>query len=457
MTVRISPKKRFQIFTKCCLAILLVFSANTLKAQDPANGKKLFISNCAACHNQDISKKLIGPPLKGITDQRDEAWLIEWVKDSQAMIKKGDPEAVKIAKEYNNLVMTPFPQLKDSDIKDILAYIKEASNAPIEPKGVVPATQTTNNVVQNEFPTSNVLVLAGIVVLLLAIILVLTNITVYFYRLNQAKKLENIEKGIVYVEEKPDKARFDALIDFIVNPKMTLASIFIIIIVGSAFLTKFLWNVGVDTNYEPAQPIMFSHKVHAGINEINCFTCHSGAQISKNASIPTVDFCMGCHKMIPEYKGDPIIVDGKQIDGTKEIHKLYEYAGFNPETGDYDTTKKGHPIEWIRVHNLPDFAYFNHSQHVSVAEAAIKKAKNLSANDPVCFACHGQVTDMHEIRQVQPLTMKWCIECHRATDISPEIDNKFYENMVNLHEKIKNGQKVTVSEMGGLECSKCHY
>ncbi len=114
---------------------------------------------------------------------------------------------------------------------------------------------------------------------------------------------------------------------------------------------------------------------------------------------------MNCHKSVQATE---------KYDGeiSPEIQKIYNALGYDPETQNYDNTK-AKPIEWVRVHNLPDFAYFNHSQHVVVGEAAIRKERGLKPEEPVCFACHGPVKTMKEIYQYSPLTMKWCINCHK--------------------------------------------
>src|SRR3546814_6753151 len=137
------------------------------------------------------------------------------------------------------------------------------------------------------------------------------------------------------------------------------------------------WNVGVEQYYQATQPIRFPHDLHAGVMEIDCRYCHGGAWKSKNATIPSLSTCMNCHS----------VVDGKGSDSPTaegEIAKIYQALDFDPASGEYGDNPDG--IEWVRVHNLPDFAYFNHSQHVTVAEASIRKAKGLKADEPVCYA-----------------------------------------------------------------------
>ncbi len=194
-----------------------------------------------------------------------------------------------------------------------------------------------------------------------------------------------------------------------------------------------MWNVGVHTGYQPVQPIKFSHQLHAGINKIECQYCHGGAFKSKNASIPSANVCMNCHNTI---------TGSEHYDGetSPEIAKIYRALDWNPETRTYGNNPK--PIQWVRIHNLPDFAYFNHSQHVTVAGVE-------------CQTCHGPIETMEEVYQYSPLTMKWCVDCHKATDVKS--DNKYYEDLIKAHESIKKGEKMTAAMIGGLECGKCHY
>ena len=193
-----------------------------------------------------------------------------------------------------------------------------------------------------------------------------------------------------------------------------------------------LAGIGVSQDYQPDQPIKFSHALHAGQNGINCQYCHSGASKSKNAGIPSADVCMNCHKGVsqgPKY-------------GKAEIQKIYDAVGWDPAKAQY--TGKTKPVEWIRVHSLPDFAYFNHSQHVTVGKLD-------------CQTCHGPVEEMEVLKQFSPLTMGWCVDCHRTTEVKME-GNAYYTQ---LHEQLKEkygaDAKITVDKIGGLECARCHY
>jgi hypothetical protein len=189
-----------------------------------------------------------------------------------------------------------------------------------------------------------------------------------------------------------------------------------------------MWNTNVHQGYQPVQPIKFPHDLHAGAMQINCQYCHSGAYKSKNASIPSLNVCMNCHKTVKTE--------------SPEIQKIYAALGYDPQTQKYDSTKTK-PMQWIRIHNLPDLVYFNHSQHVVAGK--IK-----------CQTCHGQIQTMKEVYQYSPLTMKWCIQCHKRTKVDFK-DNAYYTKMEAVHNLLKEGKPVTVAMMGGIECGKCHY
>ncbi len=214
---------------------------------------------------------------------------------------------------------------------------------------------------------------------------------------------------------------------------------------GSTYaLYTYLMQIGVDEGYEPIQPIHFSHKIHAGDNQIDCKYCHSGARSASMAGIPSLDVCMGCHKTISEYEGEEDTANGYTKEFyTKEIKKLYQAVGWDERHFKY--TGNSQPVEWIRIHKLPDFTYFNHAQHVTVA--------NLN-----CYACHGAVDEMEIVRQHAPLTMGWCVECHRKSNVNTESPyEQHYEEVHKALAKKLKVDKLTVAEMGGLECAKCHY
>jgi len=362
---------------------------------DIAAGKKLFQANCAACHKLD--KKLIGPPLGNIADKKSKEWLYAWIKDNNALRAKGDADAVAIFKEYNGMPMMPFPQLSNKDIDKILAYTSAGNTKKVT------VTVTEKNTLAKPKPSTTWMsVVLGLVLLIFII--------------------------WIYVKSNNGFLKIAA----------TIFLLFGVAYVGFGALFK----VGVDTDYQPLQPIQFSHKIHAGDNKIDCQYCHSSAKHSKTSGIPSLNVCMNCHKNISEYNG-PITSDKDKAFYDGEIQKLYDAIGWDKDNLRYKENYVQKPVKWIRIHNLPDFAYFNHSQHVTVA-------------DVKCQKCHGPVEKMEEVKQYSKLTMGWCINCHKSTDVKMK-DNGYYKN---IHEQLsrKYGiEKVTEAQMGGKECGKCHY
>ncbi|RZK46459.1 MAG: hypothetical protein EOO94_02705 [Pedobacter sp.] len=224
----------------------------------------------------------------------------------------------------------------------------------------------------------------------------------------------------------------------------------ILFVVGGFFVVKGAIGLGRNIKYQPEQPIYFSHKVHPGENQISCLYCHGPALEGKQATIPSVNVCMNCHMNIAEYAGPALYrEDGSEVNGTAEINKLYDYAGWDPQAGKY--VKEGRPIPWTKIHTLPDHVYFNHSQHTKAGQVQ-------------CQTCHGEITAMNEVYQASELSMGWCVNCHRETNVnfvdsSGSNGNKFYSIYEKYHNEIKNKQRdsVTVNDIGGLECQKCHY
>ena len=219
-----------------------------------------------------------------------------------------------------------------------------------------------------------------------------------------------------------------------------ITSIFLIIASGY-FVFAYLMQIGVDQNYQPIQPIHFSHRIHAGSNQINCKYCHSASRVSKTAGVPSLNVCMNCHKTIGEVSDTTATADHTKAFYDGEINKLYTAVGWDKATQKYN----GHtqPVKWIRIHNLPDFVYFNHSQHVTVAGIE-------------CQVCHGPVQTFEIQKQFSPLTMGWCINCHRKTEVKME-GNAYYDKIHAELSKKYGVDKLTAAQMGGLECGKCHY
>ncbi|MGE8244145.1 cytochrome c3 family protein [Sphingobacterium sp. GVS05A] len=403
-------------------SLMLLFAVTTLHAQDVKEGEKIFKSKCTSCHA--IDRKVVGPALKGVPDTKSEEWLIKWIRNSQALIATGDAEAVKIFEEYNKSVMTSFTDLSDDQIKSVIAFIKDASVE--KPKDAATAGAAAKDDNASMFM---ILGLIAVVVLAVVVIVVLNRVI---------RTLENViaknQEAIAAQQEPEDNQRFVKFAKaFVKNKKLVGFTVLMLVALLAVGGWKTMWNVGVHEGYKPVQPIKFSHQIHAGVNKIECQYCHGGAFKSKNASIPSANVCMNCHNTVTA---------SEHYDGeiSPEIAKIYRALDWNPETRTYGNNPK--PIQWVRIHNLPDFAYFNHSQHVVVAGVE-------------CQTCHGPIQNMEEVYQYSPLTMKWCVDCHKKTDIKS--DNKYYEDLIKAHERIKKGEKMTAAMIGGLECGKCHY
>ncbi|MXV49405.1 c-type cytochrome [Pedobacter sp. HMF7647] len=417
----------FKSFVKSSLLFLsLSFACSSVSyAQSAAEGVTLFKQKCTSCHA--LNQKVVGPALKGVNDRHKEEFLLKWIKNSQALVAAGNPEAVKLFNENNKVAMTPFPELTDDNIKSILAYIKEGDKPAAGAAGGVEGGQGA----QAKDEVSDVMLGSIVVIILIAlgVVLVLNRVIKSLEKVSLKKQGLLEEEEIVAAE--PGVPAYKKLLK---NKKFVFFVVLLLVIfLGSAGWMG-MWNTGVHTGYQPEQPIKFSHQLHAGINKIDCQYCHSGAYKSKNASIPSLNVCMNCHNYVTasdKYNGQT----------SPEIMKIYKALDYNPDTKKYGDNPK--PVEWVRIHNLPDFAYFNHSQHVKVAGVA-------------CQKCHGPVQTMQEIYQYSPLTMKWCINCHRETEVKYK-GNAYYDNMIAAHDKIKKGEKVTAAVMGGTECGKCHY
>ncbi len=410
--------------------ILLTFSTS-LKAQegDPVKGKSLYNANCAACHKLDA--KMTGPALRNVeerlaeTEGLDRTWLNAWIRNSAGMVKSGDAYANKIYNEYNGTAMTAFPQLSDQDISDILAYTAE------EPTVTPPDEKITSGSSQGDGGTSNKLILGALALLfgLLAMALVLVRQTLNRFAEAKGVEVPSKEKGTPLWKA------------FVQNQFLVLVSVIFLLLASAYFVYGYFMQVGVDQGYMPVQPIHYSHRIHAGDNGIDCKYCHSSARVSKHSGIPSLNVCMNCHKSISEVAPETATEEYSKDFYDKEIQKLYAAVGWNQAEQQY--TGDAQPVKWIRIHNLPDFAYFNHSQHVTVGGIE-------------CQTCHGPVQEMEVMYQFSPLTMGWCINCHRETNVKVE-DNAYYTKIHEQLSKKYGVDKLTVAQMGGLECGKCHY
>jgi mono/diheme cytochrome c family protein len=415
-------------FAGLYLLTVLAFTTFGFSAHAEADvelGKKLFKQNCASCHKLD--KKLVGPALAGVSQRRSETWLIQWIRDNAALRASGDADAIAIFEEYGGSVMTAFPALSDDDIRSIIAYT-DATEAPAA--GATPAVGATAAPVADENSPLTLIILGSFLALFLVLLVRIRN------TLRQVKGEEptTILKDI------------DGFTRMLLNNKRMVTFLTIVLVLWFLqALYSYLSGIGVEQNYQPHQPIAFSHKVHAGQNKVDCNYCHSSARHSKHSGIPSANVCMNCH----------MYIDGSEItdsttgqlkyggDRSPEIAKIYEAIGWDPEKRAYVEGYEEKPIKWVRIHNLPDLAYFNHAQHVT-------------AGGVECQTCHGPVETMDEVYQYSELTMGWCINCHRETEVKTE-SNGYYAEMHNQLKAKYKGEKITVEKIGGLECGKCHY
>lgn len=462
------------------LVLFLSFFSFSALAQE-ANidaGKTLFKNQCAACHNKDMKSKLTGPALGGVQDRwDDEADLYGWIRNSQGMIAAGNPRAVEIWNEWKPTVMNSFPNLTDEDIANVLAYIDctyqgTCGGGPVVGNGASECAVPTDEEEGGKL-------LYGFLFLVLALLAVI--LARIISNLNYMSQLK--ETGVA-----PERK---TLVEILTGKNVVSFGILLAVIIGGYITVNNATNLGRQQGYQPEQPIAFSHIIHACEHKIDCNYCHDGARRSKHAVIPAANTCMNCHKAIKV---------GSRY-GTKELTKIYASIGFDPNTDSYlenpeslteddlekiykkwiaDTyvADKGTmddegeelienqwdgivealtdedvgdesiygPIEWVRIHNLPDHVYFNHSQHVSVGKIE-------------CQQCHGKIEQMAVVKQYSPLSMGWCINCHRQTQVK-FADNGYYDNYYeNYHQEIENFERngVTVEDIGGTECQKCHY
>lgn len=453
------------------LIVVLFLLSNSLSAQgDMKIGKDLFRNNCASCHNKNMVADMTGPALGGF----EERWadypredLYSWIRNSQAMISAGHPRAVELWNEWKPVVMNNI-NLKDEEIEHVFAYINgvvaKEIDAPV-------ATSTGGGGGGNNAPTDNTWLYISIAGVLAALSLILARI------------ISNLD-----YQTKRSAGDLTAtrrtLADILTSSSVKSILLFVALVLGGFFTVNKAIELGRQKDYKPTQPIKFSHATHAGMQQIDCQYCHDGARRSKHSVIPAANTCMNCHKAVKV---------GSQY-GTAEISKIYASIGYDPNTDTYmddptneaiekamskwigDNSVKANadadheavveeqlsgiissltspgddeiagPIEWVRIHNLPDHVYFNHAQHVTIGKVE-------------CQTCHGAVEEMEVVAQAKPLSMGWCINCHRQTEVK-FADNEYYDNYYEkYHAEIKAGtrDKVTVEDIGGLGCAKCHY
>ena len=423
LTRSLSNKNLFfsPIFGALILSLFLSLSTKIYAQEDlndtfdesiVKNGESLFKGNCTVCHA--IDEVIIGPALRDIHERKSEEWIYAFIKNSQKVIKSGDEYAVELYDQYNKTLMTSF-DFSDEELNAILTYIKDESTKEVQVL-VADAQQDNSMGAETSISSNDFYLSLGLnLILLLVIVFVLFRFTNLSKKYVLLKDTQN--KGELLGDD--DKEIVDSGFDFkefLKSNKVVGVTSFVFIVIFVKSCIDGLYTVGIQQNYQPTQPIAFSHKIHAGQYEIDCQYCHTGVNISKSASIPSVNICMNCHNTIH--------TDRPEV---QKILTAYE---------------ENRPIEWVRVHNLPDLSYFNHSQHVAVGGIE-------------CNTCHGPIEEMDIVYQYAELTMGWCINCHRETDVNAK-GNKYYDNLVELHKK-SSKKPLNVEDIGGLECSKCHY
>ena len=418
------------------LSLMLLVFSNQVKAQDstaggapaaaaPAGGgdaekgKTLFTNNCAQCHAV-TGEKVVGPGLKGIEERAPSRdWLHKWIRNSSAVIATGDAYANQVFNANGKVQMSSFPGLSDADIDGILAYIDQASK-PAQEASLEGGKDTKNaggaggsggTSISSGGPSElfTFVLVALLIVMLLVLGVLLVIVTIL------SKAVSPVTTESVQTSSLGQRLK-TGLSDAFNNSTLRSIVIILFLLVATKETIDGAYSIGIQKGYAPKQPIAYSHKLHAGQYKIDCNYCHTGAQKGKSATIPAANICMNCHGVIK--KESP------------EIQKIYA------------AIENNQPIEWIRVHNLPDLAYFNHAQHVNVGNVQ-------------CQTCHGEIQNMEVVEQRSSLTMGWCIDCHRHTEVNTK-DNAYYDKLVAIHRK-ESKEPLKVANIGGLECSKCHY
>ncbi|OWP64438.1 cytochrome C [Hymenobacter amundsenii] len=377
-----------------------------------AAGDALFKGNCAQCHA--VNDVVVGPALGGITKRRPMSWIIPWIKNSSKLVASGDDYAVKIYNQYQKQQMPSF-QLSDAEITSIVAYITSEEGKTTVPTGIAAGAGATTVVDGTDAANGEASSSMNILLIVLVVVLIVLVVTLVII----ANIMKDVLRGRKDLDGR-DVEQMEQRFDFSKIYKSTAVRG----IVGAVFVLAVLYEtiqgamgVGLTQGYQPTQPIAFSHKLHAGENQINCAYCHTSVYKAKSANIPSPNICMNCHSQIKTE--------------SPEIKKIYR------------AIERKQPIQWVRVHNLPDLAYFNHSQHTQVGGLE-------------CQTCHGPIQNMEVVYQYSALTMGWCINCHRETPLNTK-GNGYYDNLVKLHDTKNGAVPFTVSSNGGTECSKCHY
>jgi hypothetical protein len=188
---------------------------------------------------------------------------------------------------------------------------------------------------------------------------------------------------------------------------------------ASAFVWYYFSPRFTDVGYQPVQPVPYSHRLHAGELQIDCRYCHASVEVSAVANVPPTQTCMNCHRTVAR---------------TSELLQPVR-----------DSAASGRPMRWVRVHKLPEYAYFDHHAHVRAGVG--------------CVSCHGHVEEMDAVRQVQPLSMGWCLDCHR----DPQPQRRPLSEITNMSWKPARDAAARARQLAALppvappvHCSGCH-
>lgn len=431
--------------SKGLYAFILTLFMLTTYVSNAQEGESIFNSKCATCHAPH--KDMTGPKLFEVRQKWEEGGAMEgslnqWVKNWQ-VAAANDPYAKEVA-DWSPSAMTTFASLTDEQIDAVFDYVDEQ---PLPGAGGGEAAAGGGAVAQNMPTEENDF--SWVWYVLGAVFLV-----IIFSVGGVKRQLQELD------EDADQEVKIGSKAWVFKNRKYVGIGVLVIVMAGVTWLFFGLYQIGVVTAYQPSQPIAFPHDIHAGINGIDCKYCHNSANKSKSAGIPTTNVCMNCHKQIQG--------EGDQVE---KIKNIYKSAGFSPEGGGTYSGETEN-IVWNKVHALPDHVYFNHSQHVEIGGID-------------CKQCHGDMTKQNELPRVVPveelnkiegnvqltkptLTMGWCIECHDVKEVSSgtlegkggyydEIHKRLLENDESLYEEYLEDGKVTVNELGGWECAKCHY
>jgi cytochrome c2 len=437
------------------LLLLVVFVIN-LSAQE---GEKLFKANCASCHNP--VKNATGPKMQGVLqkwiDAGEEELIYKWVQNPSKLYNSGKSKMAKAIWDWSPTAMTPQGHLSREEVESIFAYVD--NYAP--PVAAVGGGVSSGDSITTESDSSEYwwwIISFILVFVLFAILGVRRELTAAV----AAKEGLLVDPTSTFVTSAQQW--------FLRNWFVTVLLVVGVALFAGVELFGRAYQLGVYEDYMPSQPVAYSHKLHAGKMGIECKYCHHSAEKSKHAGIPSVNVCMNCHAIVHE---------GPQY-GTEEIDKLHKASGYNKNKQAYTTDEFGdrieEPIVWNKAHNLPDHVYFSHAQHVHTNTGNIDCRQ---CHGPVQTYTLGRVSTIDEvnayaatedgmerglIQLTKPLlTMGWCIECHNKKEIDltssgyyKEIHNRI-KLRADINNKIFEDDKVTVKELGGWECAKCHY